>query len=131
VEALQRLPPVRYQGVSQSVPKGRLRVAQDVSLGVHPTKTSPAGTTENAPGRYPDFLCSFMELRSFVRLSVKKAAYADLSRAACRKSGSVLGELGPHANADKRSTSPSHKEESFEKILTNPMPEDYSRLSIY
>jgi hypothetical protein len=26
-----------------------------------------------------------------VRLSVKKAAYADLSRAACRKSGVVLG----------------------------------------
>jgi hypothetical protein len=26
-----------------------------------------------------------------VRLSVKKAAYADLSRVACRKSGVVLG----------------------------------------
>jgi hypothetical protein len=28
-----------------------------------------------------------------VRLSVKKAAYADLSRAACRKSGGVLGRI--------------------------------------
>jgi hypothetical protein len=27
-----------------------------------------------------------------VRLSVKKAAYANLSRAACRKSGAVLGK---------------------------------------
>ena len=27
-----------------------------------------------------------------MRLSVKKAAYADLSRAACRKSGAVLGK---------------------------------------
>jgi len=30
-----------------------------------------------------------------VRLSVKKAAYADLSRAACRKSGVVLGQHVP------------------------------------
>jgi hypothetical protein len=66
-----------------------------------PAKTSPAepalslskGTTENAPGRYPDFLCSLVQPRNLVRLSVKKAAYADLSRVACRKSGSVLGEL--------------------------------------
>jgi len=32
-----------------------------------------------------------VEPRSLVRLSVKKAAYADLSRTACRKSGAVLG----------------------------------------
>jgi hypothetical protein len=31
-----------------------------------------------------------------VRLSVKKAAYADLSRAACRKSGVVLGRDSRH-----------------------------------
>ena len=37
-----------------------------------------------------------------MRLSVKKAAYADLSRVASRKSGSVLGEPSSHANADKR-----------------------------
>jgi hypothetical protein len=34
-----------------------------------------------------------VESRSLVRLSVKKAAYADLSRAACRKSGAVLGKF--------------------------------------
>jgi hypothetical protein len=33
-----------------------------------------------------------VEPRSLVRLSVKKAAYADLSIAACRKSGVVLGK---------------------------------------
>ena len=31
-----------------------------------------------------------------MRLSVKKAAYADLSRAACRKSGVVLGRDSRH-----------------------------------
>jgi hypothetical protein len=39
----------------------------------------------------PDFLCSLVESTSLVRLSVKKAAYADVSRAAYRKSGVVLG----------------------------------------
>ena len=35
----------------------------------------------------PNFLYSLVEPGSLVRLSVKKAAYADLSRVACRKSG--------------------------------------------
>jgi hypothetical protein len=35
-----------------------------------------------------------VESPSFTRLSVEKAAYADLSRAACRKSGVVLGGTG-------------------------------------
>ena len=39
-----------------------------------------------------------------MRLSLKKAAYADLSRVACRKSGSVLGEPEPHPNADRPSS---------------------------
>jgi hypothetical protein len=39
----------------------------------------------------PDFLRSLVESMSLVRLSVKKAAYADLSRAAYRKSGAILG----------------------------------------
>jgi hypothetical protein len=34
-----------------------------------------------------------VEPRSLMRLSVKKAAYADPSGAACRKSGVVLGYL--------------------------------------
>jgi hypothetical protein len=34
-----------------TVPKGRLRVAQDAVLGEHVNETSPVGTTENAPGR--------------------------------------------------------------------------------
>jgi hypothetical protein len=38
-----------------------------------------------------------------MRLSVKKAAYADLSRAACRKSGVVLGILtNLHGTANPR-----------------------------
>jgi hypothetical protein len=40
----------------------------------------------------PDFLCSLVESTSLVRLSVKKAAYADVSRAAYRKYGVILGE---------------------------------------
>jgi hypothetical protein len=39
----------------------------------------------------PDFLCSLVESLGLVRLSVKKAAYADVTRAACRKRGMVLG----------------------------------------
>src|SRR5271155_4001354 len=73
------------------------RFAQDddsVEFGEkHPKQVSAYGTD-------PDFLCSLVEPRSLVRLSVKKAAYADLSGAACRKSGVVLGEPGPHVNAD-------------------------------
>jgi NAD(P)-dependent dehydrogenase (short-subunit alcohol dehydrogenase family) len=41
----------------------------------------------------PDFLCSLVESRSLVRLSVKKAAYADLSRAASRKSGGAPHDM--------------------------------------
>ena len=55
---------------SNSVPKGRLRVAQ------------------HGPG-FPVVLGGSTSL---MRLSVKKAAYADVSRAAYRKSGGVLGE---------------------------------------
>jgi hypothetical protein len=40
----------------------------------------------------PDFLCSLVESTRLVRLSVKKAAYADVSRAAYRKSGVILGK---------------------------------------
>jgi hypothetical protein len=36
---------------------------------------------------YPDFLWSVLEPMSLMRLSVKKAVYADLARAAYRKSG--------------------------------------------
>src|ERR1700677_4301448 len=35
----------------------------------------------------PDFLLSLLELMSLMRLSVKKAAYADVSRVAYRKPG--------------------------------------------
>jgi hypothetical protein len=39
--------------------------------------------------RTPDFLWSFMALASFMRLSLKKAAHADVGGAPCRKSGYV------------------------------------------
>jgi hypothetical protein len=55
--------------LANSVPKGRLRVAQHV----------------------PGFPVQLGGIRSLVRLSVKKPAYADLSRAACRKSGASAG----------------------------------------
>jgi hypothetical protein len=51
------------------VPKGRLKVAQDV----------------------PGFPVGLVERMSLMRLSVKKAAHANMSRAAYRKSGEVLG----------------------------------------
>jgi hypothetical protein len=41
----------------------------------------------------PDFLLSLLESMSSMRFSVKKAAQADLSRAAYRKSGVILGDL--------------------------------------
>jgi hypothetical protein len=47
----------------------------------------------------PDFLWSLLESMILMRLSVKKAAYADLSRAAHRKSGGILGALLLHTNA--------------------------------
>jgi hypothetical protein len=47
----------------------------------------------------PDFLCSLSKSMSLTRLSVKKAAYADLSRAAYRKSKGILGALLLHENA--------------------------------
>jgi hypothetical protein len=39
-----------------------------------------------------------------VRLSVKKAAYANLSRATCRKSGGVLGILTDYARSSEPRT---------------------------
>jgi hypothetical protein len=40
---------------------------------------------------YPDFLLGLVESMSLMRLSLKKAANADMYRAAYRKSGVVLG----------------------------------------
>jgi hypothetical protein len=47
----------------------------------------------------PDFLLSLLESMSLMRLSLKKAAYADLSRAAYRKFGGILGvQSNQHEN---------------------------------
>jgi len=40
-----------HERVSGPVPKGRLKIAQHAVLGTVPSKISPAGTTENHPGR--------------------------------------------------------------------------------
>jgi hypothetical protein len=44
-------------------------------------------------GFFPDFLWRLLESMSLQWLSVKKAAYADTSGAAYRKSGSRAGEV--------------------------------------
>jgi hypothetical protein len=59
-----------------------------------PTHSNPAGWRPRWGVLNPDFLCSLVESRSLVRLSVKKAAYADLSRAASRKSGGGTRRYG-------------------------------------
>ena len=48
------------------------------------------GALQIPPLRYPEFLSRLMALANFMRLSLMKAAHADLFGAMCRKSGSPI-----------------------------------------